>query len=108
MDLRWPNGASVNNGVAKDIYLGTLYELNHPSVDLINSLKNLGSLAQMYKVDISRALRQIKVDPCDIDLLGKRFQDKYFLDRLSWFINFLTVHRCWSLYHGSAWFPIII
>ena len=35
----------------------------------------------MYKIDISRAFRHIKVDPADIDLLGIQFQDKYFLDR---------------------------
>ena len=39
MDLSWPKGASVNNGMAKDVYLSTHYELKFPSVDLItNSL----------------------------------------------------------------------
>ena len=39
MDLSWPKGASVNNGVAKDVYLSTHYELKFPSVDVItNSL----------------------------------------------------------------------
>ena len=33
----------------------------------------------MYKIDISRAFRHIKVDPAD--LLDLQFQDKYFLDR---------------------------
>ena len=56
MDLSWQKGASVNNGVAKDVYLGTPYELKFPSVDLIkNSLRNLGPSAQMFKIDISRA-----------------------------------------------------
>ena len=46
MDLSWPKGASVNNGVAKDIYLNIHYELKFPSVDLImNSLRNLGPSA---------------------------------------------------------------
>ena len=82
MDLSWPQGASVNDGVKKDVYLGTEYDLRYPSVDTItNSLKNLGTSAQMYKIDISRAFRHIKVDPADIDLLGIQFQDKYFLDR---------------------------
>ena len=82
MDLSWPKGASVNNGVAKDTYLGTPYELNYPSVDSItNSLRNLGPSAQIYKIDTSRAFRQIKIDPGDIDLLGIKFQDQYFLDR---------------------------
>ena len=35
----------------------------------------------MYKIDISRAFRQIKIDPADIDLLGLQFQDQYFLDQ---------------------------
>ena len=34
----------------------------------------------IYKIDISRAFRQIKVDPGDIDLLGFKFQNDYFLD----------------------------
>ena len=63
------------------MYLGTEYELHYPSVDTItNSLWNLGTSAQMYKIDISRAFHHIKVDPADIDLLGLQFQDKYFLD----------------------------
>ena len=34
----------------------------------------------IYKIDISRAFCQIKVDPGDIDLLGFKFQNDYFLD----------------------------
>ena len=50
----WPKRGSVNNGVAKDVYLGTSYQLNYPSIDLItNSLRNLSI----------------------------KFQDKYFIDR---------------------------
>ena len=81
MDLSWPKGSSVNNGVAKDVYLNTHYELKFPSVDIItNSLRNLGPSAQMFKIDISRAFRHIKIDPGDIDLLGIKFDNKYFLD----------------------------
>ena len=35
----------------------------------------------MFKVDISRAFHHIKVDPGDIDLLGIKFVNQYFLDR---------------------------
>ena len=39
MDLSWPKGASVNDGVKKDVYPGTEYQLHYPSVDTItNSL----------------------------------------------------------------------
>ena len=82
MDLSWPKGASVNAAVQKDIYLGTQYMLTYPSIDSItNSLVKLGPAALIYKVDISRAFRQIKIDPRDIDLLGLKFQNQYFIDR---------------------------
>ena len=81
MDLSWSKGLSVNNGVDKDKYLDTPYTLNYPSVDNITaSLCNLGPAAQLFKIDISRAFRQIKVDPGDIDLLGIRFEDQHFID----------------------------
>ena len=82
MDLSWPHGASVNDGVLKDSYLQTTYELRYPSIDLItDSLRKLGPSAQIYKVDIRRAFRQIKVDPADIDLLGIKFDQKYYIHR---------------------------
>ena len=57
IDLSWPMAVSVNNEVDKDIYLGTHHDLKLPSVDLItNSLLNLGPSAQMFKINISRAL----------------------------------------------------
>ena len=63
MDLSWAKGSSVNNGVDKDKYLDTPYTLNYPSVDNITaSFCKLGPAAQLFKIDISRAFRQIKVD----------------------------------------------
>ena len=80
MDLSWPKGHSVNDGILKDIYLNTEYRLNYPSVDCISaSLRSLGPAAIIYKIDIRRAFCQIKVDPA-IDLLGLKFKNKYFLD----------------------------
>ena len=82
MDLSWPKGAAVNASVQKDVYLGTQYVLNYPSMDSItSSLVKLCPAALIYKVDISCAFRQIKIDPTDIDLLGFKFQDQYFIDR---------------------------
>ena len=68
-------------GVLKDTYLDTEYLLKYPPVDHITTtLKQLGPAAMIYKVDISRAFRQIKIDPADIDLLGFKFKNKYFLN----------------------------
>ena len=59
MDLSWPKGASVNDGVKTDVYLGTEYDLHYPSVDTItNSLQNLGTSAQMKRL-ISAGLSAI-------------------------------------------------
>ena len=40
----------------------------------------LGPAALIYKIDISRAFRQIKIDRRDIDLLGMKFKNQYFID----------------------------
>ena len=71
MDLIWPKGLSVNDGVLKDTYLDTDYTLTYPFADSITELLiKLRPAAQIYKIDISRAFHQIKIDPSDIGLLG--------------------------------------
>ena len=68
VDLSWPQGASVNDFVHKCKYLDTYFTLQYPSVDdITNKLKDLGPGALLYKVDISRAFRQLRIDPGDID-----------------------------------------
>ena len=48
MDLSWPKGQSVNDGICKDIYLGTNNILKYPSVDSITaSLRSLGPAAMI-------------------------------------------------------------
>ena len=79
VDLSWPKGQSVNSGVSKDVYLGTKFLLNYPS-DITQRLIQLGPGSMLFKIDISRALRQLKVDPGDIDLLGLQ-QNSYFIDQ---------------------------
>ena len=80
LDLSFPQSKSVNDGVSKDLYLNTFFELNYPSVDtVVNRLKVLGSEALLYKIDISRAFRHIRIDPGDLDLLGLK-HDQLFLE----------------------------
>ena len=80
LDLSFPVGQSVKDGVAQDRYLGTYFELNYPSVDtIVNNLKTLGPEALLYKVDISRAFRHIGIDPGDLDLLGLK-HEQLFID----------------------------
>ena len=80
LDLSFPPGSSVNAGVPKDKYLGSYFELKYPSVDdIVHNLKQLGPTALLYKIDISRAFRHIRIDPGDLDLLGLKHGD-YFID----------------------------
>ena len=81
MDLSWPPGQSVNAGVKKDVYIDTIYSLHYPSIDNITEgLVKLGPAAQLYKIDISRALRHLRVDPADSDLLGFQVDRRHYID----------------------------
>ena len=81
IDLSWPKGSSVNDGVQGDCYLGTNFEMHYPSVDhIVDQLNRLGPAAQIFKIDISRAFRHVRIDPGDIDLLGLKFNHKIFID----------------------------
>ena len=80
-DLSFPKSYSVNDGVLKDTYLGTKFQMHYPTVDIIvNTLNTLGPGANIFKVDISRAFRHLRIDPGDIDLLGLQHRDKLYLD----------------------------
>ena len=58
--------------------MDTEFALVLPTVDHItDQLKVLGRGAHLYKIDISRAFRHIKVDPLDYDLLGLHWRHIY-------------------------------
>ena len=81
MDLSWPKGASINNAIHKFKYLDTYFSLSYPSIDhIVHHVKKLGPCSLLYKVDISRDSRHLRIDPGDIDLLGI-LHNQLFLDR---------------------------
>ena len=58
-----------------------MFALTYPSVDqIVNRILQLGPGSLIYKIDISRAFRQLKVYPGDIDLLGLKMGD-YYIDQ---------------------------
>ena len=78
MDLSWSKGFSVNDAIHKCKYLDSYFTLQYPSIDhIIEKVKNTGPGALLYKVDISRAFRHIRIDPDDIDLLGLHHKYTY-------------------------------
>ena len=81
IDLSWPKGQAVNDGVNKSVYLGLQLEMHYPTVDkIIKQLNVIGPSANIFKVDISRAFHHIQIVLGDIDLLGLQHQGKYFID----------------------------
>ena len=83
MDLSFPHGCSVNAGVQSDTYLGTPFLLTLTTIDNItNKVKQLGKGCHLYKNDLSRAFKHVKLDPKDYNLLGLRLNDLYIDSRL--------------------------
>ena len=65
----------------KDTYLVTDFQMHYPSVDsIMRTCNEIGSLAHIFKVDISRAFRHIRIDSGDIDILGLQQKGKLYLD----------------------------
>ena len=79
IDLSWPKNASVNMGVDKNSYLGSEFSLTFPTIDdITKELVNIGPGCHIYKIDVSRAFRHLKIDPGDYDLLGLRWDAAFF------------------------------
>ena len=80
-DLSFPDGKAVNNGINKDEYLGNQIKTQYPTVDsLIELILKHGQGCQLYKRDMRKAFRQIRVDPGDIHLLCFKWNDMIYCD----------------------------
>lgn len=81
VDLSFPQGSAVNDGInIKSIYgRDTSYTL--PTIgDLTEKVKQIGPSAWIWKADLARAYRQLRVDPLDAPLLGLAFNNNIYLD----------------------------
>ena len=76
LDLSTPEGMSVNDGIDKD-----LCSLQYESVDdAARILMGIGKGAQLAKIDIAHAYRNVPVHPADTYLLGMQWNDKIYID----------------------------
>ena len=81
VNLSTPYGNSVNDLIENDWYDGVSYKLKYPSVDnILEAVHELGPDVLLSKIDISRAFRNLRVDPEDFDHLGLQWQGKSHLD----------------------------
>ena len=81
VDLSWPVGASVNDGISKDIYLNENTDLHYTSVEEVcQMVRKIGPGALIYKRDLKHAYRQIPVDPKDYCYLGYFWENNWYFD----------------------------
>ena len=70
-----------NDGVDDDTYIDGSVRITLPTVDFMEArLLSLGRGAYMYKTDLARGYRQLRVDPGDWPILRFQHQGEIFLD----------------------------
>ena len=81
LDLSYGEG-SVNKATNRDLFDDKPFKLKLPSLDqLLPILEELGSDARLWKIDISRAFRNVRINPQDAIHLGTMWQNKYYIDK---------------------------
>ena len=81
LDLSFPHSNAVNDSISKDSYQGKFEKLVLPLVDnLVERIVKLGKGCKIWKVDLSRAYRQVFLDPKDIRYVGFMVDGEYFFD----------------------------
>ena len=79
MDLSWPKGASINDWVSDNTYLGTDFVLTLPNMDhIVKAVNKFGKGSCIAKIDISRAFKHVPIDPSDTNLLGLHWKGAYY------------------------------
>ena len=81
MDLSFPPGRSVNDGIDPDSYLGQPFKLTLPSaLSLKDAIREKGSGCYLWSRDLKRGYRQLRVCPLDYPLLGIKWRGAYYMD----------------------------
>ena len=81
LDLSFPQGSSVNSAIPPDSLDSAQFKLRLPTRDMLaDKILQLGRGCMIYKIDLSRAYRQLRSDPLDWPLLGIQWEDNCYLD----------------------------
>ena len=81
IDLSWPRGRSVNDGISRTDYVDGPMTISLPTPDdMERDVARAGRGAFLYKTDLSRGYRQLRVDPLDWPLLSFRHGQLHFMD----------------------------
>ena len=83
LDLSFPPGNAVNDGIMKDDYMGLPAKLTFPWVDdFAIHIYTLGKGCMMFKIDLSRYFRQLPLDPGDYSLIGYVINGDIYFDKV--------------------------
>ena len=81
LDLSWPFGTSVNDGISTTKYDGCPLHLVYPTIDTVAAcVARFGRGRYISKHDLHQAYRQFSVDPRDYPLLGYTWQGRLYFD----------------------------
>ena len=81
IDFSWPLGQAVNDGIDKDVYMGSEITLTYPTVDtLAKRISDLGVGCATFKKDLKSAFRQLMSNPFDLSLMLYCWRNKFFID----------------------------
>ena len=81
IDLSWPRGQSVNDGISKTEYIDGPMTISLPTPDdMERAIVQVGRGAFLYKTDLARGYRQLRVDPLDWPLLSFQHEAQCFMD----------------------------
>ena len=81
MDLSYPKGNAVNDFVEKDAFDGTQFTLRVPTVDdIADDIIACRDDRVLFKIDVARAFRNLRVDPADSLEFDIQWQGKLYVD----------------------------
>ena len=81
VNLSYPKGQSVNDCINDGVYDDVTFTLKYPTVDqIVHKVQEFDSDVLLSKIDISRAFRNLRVDPLDYDALGLHWNGQSYLD----------------------------
>ena len=81
VDLSWPLGCSVNANIPTDFYEGAPASMTLPKpMDLAQAILQAPPTAHLFCLDLSRAYRQLRVNPQEWPLLGLTWNNQFYFD----------------------------
>ena len=83
LDLSFPQQGSVNAGIPSNQLDAADFKLSLPTPHILaDRIRQLGKGCHLYKIDLSRAYRQLRSCPLDWPLLGIAWGQSFYIDRV--------------------------